>query len=70
MSDPCETGDEGVPAPTAGCRCLQDLASDVRLLMRQHCPLCQGTGPNCIVESLQDVLDEAEAPERTQAALH
>jgi len=35
------------------CEALASLSTDFQTLVAAHCPLCNGTGPSCIVEILQ-----------------
>lgn len=41
------------------CAELQRIASDFHALMTAHCPLCNGMGPECIVETMQEALGHA-----------
>jgi len=43
----------------AACAELDRIASDFHALMTAHCPLCNGMGPQCIVETMQEALGGA-----------
>jgi len=47
------------------CQCsrLFTLAEDLRNIVSQECPRCQGVGPDCAVERLRDVAS-ADRPTR------
>jgi len=57
MHDPFAAQAFAQAAGAAGCDGLRTVAADVRALLRAHCPCCQGTGPACIVDTLQETLD-------------
>jgi len=57
-----ETDHKGA-AGTATCRELDRIAGDFHELMVAHCPLCNGMGPQCIVETMQEALAGAEEPD-------
>jgi hypothetical protein len=35
------------------CDALRSLSTDFQTLIAAHCPLCNGSGPSCVVEILQ-----------------
>ena len=49
---------------TAPPRCpdLARIAPEFHALLRCECPCCCGTGPSCIVEVLEAVVDAADTP--------
>ena len=48
--------DDDVTSSAASCQELNRIASDFHELMVAHCPLCNGVGPQCIVESMEEAL--------------
>jgi hypothetical protein len=57
MAKAATTPDETSGQPA--CTELQRIASDFHALMTAHCPLCNGVGPQCIVETMQEALGNA-----------
>lgn len=49
------------------CPRLSRLAADVREIVHSQCPACQGTGPACAVECLDDLAGDG-APEAGRPA--
>jgi hypothetical protein len=63
MANAAATRDDSAQRPA--CAELQRIATDFHGLMMAHCPLCNGMGPQCIVETMQEALGSAtEGDER------
>lgn len=51
-----ELGDHAEQADRAECASLDNIAGEFHDLLVAHCPLCNGFGPQCIVETVQSAL--------------
>jgi hypothetical protein len=51
-----ETASDETASGESTCAELGRIASDFHALMIAHCPLCNGMGPQCIVESMEEAL--------------
>ncbi len=51
-----ETACDETASGESKCAELGRIASDFHELMVAHCPLCNGMGPQCIVESMEEAL--------------
>lgn len=47
--------------PRPSCGDLQEVSSDFHALIQAACPLCQGSGPECLVGKMRGMVDDTVA---------